>query len=529
MLCFSTFKLQISNILRSALAARVRLSHTVSTYKITHMNQDSLNHSILIMSLLLLAACRSESPRAESAAKPNIVYLLVDQWRASAFGYAGDPNVKTPNLDQFAQEAVNFANAVSVSPVCTPHRAALLTGRYPTTTGMFLNDLYLPDEERCMAEIFKAENYNTAFLGKWHLDGHGRLNNVAPERRQGFDYWKALECSHNYNKMAYYDNDDPEIKYWEGYSPFAIAEDANNYMTEQAQSDDPFLLFLSIATPHFPHASAPQAFKELYAEEEIILAPNVSENWKQRARQELQGYYAHCTATDQAIGLILAKIEELQLSENTIVVFSSDHGEMMGAHDVRPFTKQLAWDEAIKVPFLIRYPSIGENKGSTVNAPINTPDILPSLLGLANIDIPKSIEGENLSKLIRSPNPEADRAALVMNLCPFTSEYKYPEYRAVRTKRYTYARTLKGPSKFFDNEQDPYQMKNLIDNPEFAELQQKLDQQLNLALENIGDDFQGRDYYLQKWNLKLDTSNNAINYRDFLKGKGVVQTPKQKL
>ena len=124
---------------------------------------------------------------ASAQQKPNVVYILTDQWRASAFGYAGDPNVKTPNIDQLASESISFTNALSVSPVCTPHRAALMTGRYPTTTGMFLNDLYLPDEELCMAEIFKSEGYDTAYLGKWHLDGHGRLNNVAPERRQGFD------------------------------------------------------------------------------------------------------------------------------------------------------------------------------------------------------------------------------------------------------------------------------------------------------------------------------------------------------
>jgi arylsulfatase A-like enzyme len=141
----------------------------------------------LIFGLPYLIGCQ----QVERRTKPNIVYILTDQWRASAFGYAGDANVKTPRLDKFAEEAVNFVNAVSVTPVCTPHRAALLTGRYPTTTGMFLNDLYLPDEELCMAEIFKAEGYNTAYLGKWHLDGHGRENNVELERRQGFDYWKA--------------------------------------------------------------------------------------------------------------------------------------------------------------------------------------------------------------------------------------------------------------------------------------------------------------------------------------------------
>ena len=479
---------------------------------------------VLIFSLPALISCQ----KVERVTKPNIVYILTDQWRASALGYAGDPNVKTPRLDKFTEEAVNFVNAVSVTPVCTPHRAALLTGRYPTSTGMFLNDLYLPDEELCMAEIFKAEGYNTAYLGKWHLDGHGRLNSVAPERRQGFDYWKALECSHNYNNMPYYDNDNPEIKYWKGYSPDALVQDANLYMADHAKDDNPFLLFISIATPHFPHNSAPKEFMEMYPLEEIKLAPNVPKESEQIAREELQGYYGHSTATDKAIGSVLDKIKELDLSDNTIIVFTADHGEMMGAHGIKPFTKQLAWDESIKVPFLISYPSIGKNRGAIVHAPINTPDILPTLLGLAQVNIPETVEGEDLSELIISPDPNVDRAALVMNVCPFTREYKYPEYRAVRTKQYTYARIPEGASKLFDNLSDPYQMNNLVDKPEFADLQQELDQKLNQKLEKIGDDFQRRDYYLLKWNVSLDEKRKAINYWDFNKGTGLMQSPKLK-
>lgn len=461
----------------------------------------------------------------EQATKPNVVYILTDQWRASAFGYAGDPNVKTPNIDRLAEEAINFSNAVSVCPVCTPHRAALMTGRYPTSTGMFLNDVYLPDEELCMAEIFKSEGYHTGYLGKWHLDGHGRMNNVEHERRQGFDYWKALECSHDYNNMPYYEHSDPEMKYWEEYSPNALAKDAIKFLEEQSRRKDPFLLFISIATPHFPHHSAPDKYQDLYPPSELTLAPNVPEEWEDEIRKELQGYYAHCTATDEAIGRILNEIKEQSLLDNTIVVFSSDHGEMMGAHGIKPFTKQLAWDESIRVPFLIRYPALGRNEGAVINAPINTPDILPSLLGLANVAVPESVEGEDLSGLMRSPDADLDRTALVMNVCPFTREYVYPEYRAIRTKQYTYVRTLEGASKFFDNLSDPYQMTNLLDKPEFEELRQDLDTKLTVSLDKIGDDFRPRDHYLQKWNLVLDERNMTINYRDFNKGMGVVQSP----
>jgi arylsulfatase A-like enzyme len=327
--------------------------------------------------------------------------------------------------------------------------------------------------------------------------------------------------------MPYYENNDPQIKYWDGFSPFSIAEDANSYITEHAKKDNPFLLFVSIATPHFPHDTAPQEFMDLYPQSQLTLPPNVPDEWKIEARQELQGYYAQCTVSDQAIGSILNKIKELGLWEDTIIVYTADHGEMMGAHGVKPFAKQLAWDESIKVPFLISYPSIRENKGKVINAPINTPDILPSLLGLSNIKIPKSIEGEDISKLIISPNPDIDRNALVMSICPFDLEHGFQEYRAIRTKQYTYASTPESPTMLFDNIKDPYQLNNLLGNSDFEALQKELDIKLKKALKQIGDEnFKYRDYYLKKWNFKLNDKNQAIDFLDFIDGKGTVQTPK---
>jgi len=476
---------------------------------------------IPVLFLVLLTGCKAPP-------KPNVVFILTDQWRASAFGYAGDPNVKTPNIDQLAKESVSFVNAVSVCPVCTPYRAALLTGRFPTTTGLIMNDIYLPSEELCMAEIYKSAGYQTAYLGKWHLDGHGRTNNVEPERRQGFDYWKALECSHRYNNMPYYENDIPDMKYWEDYSPNSITKDAAEYLSDHANDGQPFLLFVSIATPHFPHHSAPDEYKQLYPPSEVKLNPNVPEEIHEKVYKEIQGYYAHCTATDKAIGELLNRMRELDLMNNTVIVFTSDHGEMMGGHGRSPYRKQLAWDESLNVPFLISYPGIGQNEGAIVNAPINTPDILPSLLGLCDIDIPGSIEGEDLSGLISAPDPEVDRAALVMAVSPIAGNYKDPEYRGIKTAEYTYTRTPEGDIMLFNDLKDPYQMKNLADMPEFSGIQADLEEQLHMKLTEIGDaNFKTRDYYMEKWAYVMDMDCKCLGYKSWDRGEGVVQTPKK--
>jgi len=467
--------------------------------------------------LLLLSGCQKQE-------KPNVVFILTDQWRASALGYMGDPNVRTPNLDELARQSVNFVNAVTVCPVCTPYRASLLTGKFPTSTGMIFNDLYLPSEELCMAEIFKSAGYLTAYLGKWHLDGHGRHNNVDPDRRQGFDYWKGAECSHDYNHMLYFENDLPGKKYWEGYSPDAITADARSYMDDHASGSQPFLLFISLATPHFPHQSAPEEYKALYPTSGIKLAPNVPEELYEVVLPEIQGYYAHCTATDRAIGTLVDHLRKKDLMKNTILVFTSDHGEMMGSHGRLPFRKQLPYDESVHVPFLISYPAIGENQGAIVNAPLTTPDILPSLLGLCGIEIPESIEGENLSELMRYPDPEADRAALIMNVTPFDVNWDDTPYKGVRTARYTYAVSPDGPLMLFDNQADPYQINNLAGKPGWKTVEADLRGKLMERLMEIGEEeIRPREYYIGKWGYQIEDNN--INYWSFEEGKGKIQGP----
>lgn len=489
------------------------------------------NKQIIVYQLLLILFAISFVANAQKKSeykKPNVVFILTDQWRASSLGYAGDSVVQTPNLDKFAKEAIHLANTVSVTPVCTPHRAALFTGKYPTTTGMFLNDVYLPSEELCMAEIYKEAGYQTAYIGKWHLDGHGRELNVAPNRRQGFDYWKGTECSHDYNKMPYYENENPEQKFWQGYSTFAMANDANQYFEKHAKDANPFLMVISLATPHFPHQTAPKQYQALYPDEKLKLYPNVPDDLKKVVFSELRGYYGHCTATDKAIGDMINKLKELNIYDNSIIVFTSDHGEMMGAHGYKPYRKQVAWSESSHVPFLISYPNMDKNKGKTLQLPLTTPDILPTLLALSNIAIPKAIEGENLAKLIKKGSNNADRPALYMNIFPFDANFLDSEYRALRTKQFSYIKFLKD-AMLFDHIKDPYQLNNLIDKPEYQKVKRKLDKQIIQQLAKIGDDFKPRAYYLKKWGLSLNTKDKTNIKYNFAPGEEhVVQSPQKK-
>ena len=399
-----------------------------------------------------------------------------------------------------------------------------MTGKFPTSTGMILNDIYLPSEEYCMAEIYADAGYKTAYIGKWHLDGHGRKENVVPERRQGFRFWQADECCHTYDSCFYYENDDPEIKYWQGYSPYAKVKAARNYLQQTVKDNKPFLLFLSLATPHFPHHTAPEKYKAMYTRDKVALKDNVPEDARtDRLYNEIKGYYGHCTATDKAIGDLLKKIKDLGLDKNSIIVFTSDHGEMMGSHSINPGQKQYPYNESVCVPFLISYPELGKKAGITNKTPIITPDILPTLLSMCNIDIPGSVEGEDMSDIFLNPEQEVDRPVLISHPCPFSQTWQYPGYRAVRTMQYSYVKTSTGPFMLFDNLKDPQQMNNLVNKPEFTEIQKKLDDMLQTRLDEVGDEkIRDRQYYLDKFNLNPDRGRYTYHYMDA----GNVDSPK---
>lgn len=486
-----------------------------------------LNKYQLICCLLILSMCTQKSKQAApKATKPNIVYILADQLRAQATGYNGDPNANTPNLDRLAASAVSFKNAVSVSPVCTPYRAALMTGRYPLSTGMFMNDLYLPSEELCMAEIYKEAGYKTGYIGKWHLDGHGRESYIPKDRRQGFEYWKVLECTHDYNNSFYYANDDTTKLKWEGYDAYAQTKDAQDYIQRHSSDEEPFLLMISYGIPHFPHHTAPPELKEKYPLESIKLRPNVPEWRQEEARKEAQGYYAHIMALDHCIGNLMKTLEEEGQVENTILVFTGDHGEMLGSQGELPKEKQRPWDESIRVPFLIRYPAAYGNEGYEVNAPINTPDILPTLLSMSEVSIPNLIEGEDLTRFISNDKKEEDRAALIMSVYPFAGYDGGSPFRGIRTSRYTYVRKQDQAWLLYDNLEDPYQMKNLLNNPNYSKLQNDLDNTLQAKLKERGDSFLPKEQYLTNWGYEVNTQRgHEIPYKAY---ETKVQSPKFK-
>ena len=438
---------------------------------------------------------------------PNVVMVLSDQWRAQASGYAGDPNVKTPNLDQLARESINFTNALSACPVCCPARASLLTGQHPLTHGVFVNDVPLSTNATSLAQAFSNEEYDTAYIGKWHLDGRGRSAFIPKEHRQGFEYWKALECSHDYNHSAYYAGDSNEKQYWDGYDARAQTRDAQTYIREH-HGDNPFLMILSWGPPHDPYDTAPEEYRSLYTPENITLRPNTPDTTA--TREKLAGYYAHCSALDHCLGELMNTLEEEGVAENTILLFVSDHGDMIGSHGHEK--KQRPWDEAIRIPFLLRYPAEFGLTGRKDTALICLHDIMPTLLGLCNIAIPDTVETLDYSEYIRGGETPSDGSVVLT--CPhafgeFQQNLGGREYRGLRTDRYTYVRSMNGPWLFYDNKTDPYQQNNLVDHPDYRIIQETLDNCLQNKLARAEDWFLSGKEYMRQWGYLMDETGTV--------------------
>ena len=460
----------------------------------------------------LMAAGRGLFAEHLAAERPNIVYIFADQMRAHALGCYGNTIAPTPNFDAMAAAGTTFDNAISTWPVCSPYRAMLLTGRFPMANGTVSNDTGLRDDLPTIAKVVKAQGYATGYIGKWHLEWN-RDPFVPKERRQGFDFWAVNNCTHRYMDHFYCTDSPAEIRF-KGYDALVQTDLAVTYIEENR--DKPFCLFMSWGPPHNPYGLVPDEYKQRILQDRITLRRNVPEravvdhllardkptdglarSRKTRRKvledderlktQVLQGYYAHTAALDDCIGKIRQALREAGVAKRTILVFSSDHGDMLGCH--RMALKQMPFEESIRVPFLVEYPGTvpARRRSDAMLAPI---DIMPTLLSLAGLTCP-AVDGKDLSDAATGAAADLQDAVLLMKLLPGGGPYVangITPWRGVRTRRYTYANLLgHGPWLLYDNQEDPYQLNNLIHKKEHAALQAGLETRMRELMAEAGD------------------------------------------
>ncbi len=361
-----------------------------------------------------------------------------------------------------------------------------------------MNDVPLAVDRPTLGTVLQSAGYETAYIGKWHLDGPSRGGFTPPgPRRQGFDFWAVGNCTHDYMHSLYYrDSDDP--LYWKGYDTEAQTSLAIDYVRSMRsrKRDRPFALVLSWGPPHNPYDAVPESYLDLYPPDEIEVRPNCPEP----SRADLSSYYAHITALDDQLARLGNVLDERGLMDDTVFIYTSDHGDMLGSHGRQ--RKQHPWDESIRVPFVMRCPDEA-SRGLRIDSPLNVVDIMPTLLGMAGIPVPDTCEGRDHAPAVRGEAFTGNDTAYIMSIAPF-SEYRGQPWRGIRTRGHTYVRNLDGPWLLYDNREDPYQMRNLVGGAEHAGLQQGLDDQLEKEMALRGDELLPARHYLERFGYEVN-------------------------
>jgi arylsulfatase A-like enzyme len=433
-----------------------------------------------------------------TTSRPNVLYIFADQMRGMDMHCAGNLQLHTPNLDRLAEQGMRFTHAYANTPVCTASRAMLLTGLYPANNRVVANDLPLPTDLPSLGEMFHSAGYRTGYIGKWHLDGVPRSKWTPPgPRRHGFEYWAAYNCSHDYFRADKYYRDLPVAIRMEGYEPEVQTNLTLDFL---ATADErPFCLLLSWGPPHDPYPLVPEVFKDQYDPSTISLRPNVSavhedaralaHDWE--TRETTANYYAAITALDHQLGRILDFLDETGLVDNTIVVFTADHGDMLWSQG--RMKKQLPWEESINIPFIARWPGQIQ-AGVTSDALFGIIDHLPTLLSLCSIKASARLQGVNFDLTLLGTAPDTEQAlpssVFLMDMVRMDESHtqNMDEWRGLRTQRFTYARWVDGrPWLLFDNDNDPYQLINLVGHRDYTDVQSALEIELEAQIAVTGD------------------------------------------
>ncbi|HVV00017.1 MAG TPA: sulfatase [Verrucomicrobiae bacterium] len=382
-------------------------------------------------------ACAISFPAAAAPARrPNVLYVIADMERAFSMGCYGDKNAKTPTFDKFASEGLRLDACISTTPVCCPYRASLMSGQLAHHNGMVSNGCRFEPTTKCLGQTFKEAGYEMGYVGKWHL---GRAE------RESDPTWGFPPPNSEYGVYHF------------GRSPTPTTDIALRFIKEKSNGSAPWMLFVSWIWPHAPY-NPPEDLLKDFENVKLAIPPNVPNGApREFAEKALPGYYGMIEGVDREFARLLKALDEAGVADNTIVVFTSDHGDMIGGHGYK--AKRWPYEESARVPFLMRYPN-GIRAGSTLADPFGATDIYPTLAGLAGVKAPGDLDGMDFSALFTGKTQTPPRDYVYMEM-PYTY-VTWPGWRAFRTKENMYARLVDRPWLLYNVAQDPWETNNLV-------------------------------------------------------------------
>ncbi len=393
--------------------------------------------------------------------KPNVIVFFTDQQRWDTTGVHGNPLGLTPNFDRMARTGTDVHYSFTCQPVCGPARSCLQTGRYATNTGVFRNGIVLDPSMETLAKCFGAGGYTTGYIGKWHL---AAADPTPVEQRGGYDFWLAantLEFTSDVYDTVVYNTESQPVKL-PGYRVDALTDAAIRYVDNHQQ--DPFFLFISYLEPHHQNHlddyPPPVGYREQYTDR---WTPPDLVALRGSSPQHLGGYYGMVKRLDEALGRLLDALRSLDMLDNTIVLFTSDHGCHFKTRNSE--YKRSCHESSIRVPTVLSGP--GFDGGGQISELVSLVDLPPTLLDAAGLPIPAAMEGRSILPLVRRDNRAWPEEVFVQ-----ISESQVA--RAIRTHRWKYC--VNAPDRvgwrdaaadryveesLYDLHADPYELENL--------------------------------------------------------------------
>ncbi len=348
----------------------------------------------------------------------NLLLIFTDQQNRYALSCMGNPNLETPHLDRLAARGVLFRRCYSNDPVCGPFRGSLLTGQYTSRCGVNGNGAPLPGGTTTFADAFNAAGYQTSWVGKWHLGGNGS-GPIPEELRGGFQRFKGYQCYNGFYKdVCFYDEDNQEHRY-ERHRTDVTTDIAISELEALTSEHEPFMLMMSYQAPHYPEQPAPE-YEAMYKGRQIIRRPNCQEidpftpTFSPRSPRPVENdpdfhrygndldeyirlYNAMCTQIDANIGRLMETLERLGVADNTMIVFTSDHGDMQGSHGEK--NKCLPHEESAGIPLIIYVPGLSE--GRVTDGLVSGIDLMPTCLDLCGVDPVGGVDGQSIAPFLR--------------------------------------------------------------------------------------------------------------------------------
>ncbi|MCU6710583.1 sulfatase [Paenibacillus sp. J5C_2022] len=439
--------------------------------------------------------------------RPNIVFIMSDDHASQAMSCYGSRINKTPNIDRIASEGMRFDHTYCTNAICTPSRATILTGLYNHANGVRTLDDELPNTMTTFPKLMREDGYQTAMIGKWHL-GHSESSNPA-----GFDFWSVVPGQGEYIDPQFIEADG--VKTYPGYVTDVITDMSIDWL-EQRDRDKPFLLLCHHKAPHRPWVPNPKD-QHLYDDIDIPEPETFYDDYATRSRaareakmrvdrdltftdlkahppeglselelkrwnyQRYMKDYLRCIhSIDENVGRLLDYLDEQEVADNTIVVYTSDQGFFLGEHGW--YDKRFMYEESLRMPFVVRYPN-GIKPGTVCDAMALNVDFAQTFLAYAGIDSPKEMQGVSLKPLLEGGRPEGWRTSMYYRYWMHLSEHNVCAHYGIRTEKhkliYYYGEALGTTGstneswepewELFDLEKDPYELNNVYCDPAYAD------------------------------------------------------------